>query len=105
MLSVLDAEVEEVRNHSLMGMSIPPCYEEESHEAKNSSLISQYSVMIVGTRQIYCKKIPVILKYSVIIIRTRWINLIYMLKKFSVPLILESITSSKSYGVFSQLFL
>jgi hypothetical protein len=79
-LSVLDAEVEEGRNRSLMGMSVRPWYEEESRQAKNSSLISQYSVMIVGTRQIYCrKKIPVILKYSVIIIRTPWINLIYML--------------------------
>jgi hypothetical protein len=49
-----------------------------------------HEFMIVGTRQIYCRKIPVILKYSVIIIRTPWINLIYML--------------GQSYGVFRQIF-
>jgi hypothetical protein len=40
-------------------------------------------------------------EYSVIIVGTRRINLIYMLKKFSVPLTSES---GQADGVFRQLF-
>jgi len=68
-------------------------------------LISKYSVRIIKTRQIYCRKIPLISKYSVIIVGTRRINLIYMLEKFSVPLTSESVTSGQADGVFRQLFL
>jgi hypothetical protein len=51
------------------------------------------------------RKILLISKYSVIIVRARRINLISMLKKFSVPLMLESVTSDQADGVFHQLFL
>ncbi len=68
-------------------------------------LFSKYSVRSVGTRQINCRKIPLILKYSVIIVGTRQNNLIYMLKKFSIPLTSESVTSGQADGVFCQLFL
>jgi hypothetical protein len=68
-------------------------------------LISKYSVRIIKTRQINCRKIPLISKYSVIIVGTRRINLIYMLEKISVPLTSESVTSGQADGVFRQLFL
>ncbi len=44
-------------------------------------------------------------KYSVFVVGTRRINSIFMLKKFSVPLTSESVTSGQAGGVFRQLFL
>jgi hypothetical protein len=43
-------------------------------------------------------------KYSVFVVGTRLIYSIFMLKKFSVPLTSESVTSGQAGGVFRQLF-
>ncbi len=51
------------------------------------------------------REIPMISKYSVFFVRTRRINAIFILKKFSVPLTSESVTSGQAGGVFRQLFL
>jgi hypothetical protein len=67
-------------------------------------LLSKYSVRII-TRQINCRKISLILKYSFIIVGTRQNNLIYMLKKISIPLTSASVTSGQADRVFCQLFL
>ncbi len=42
--------------------------------------------------------------YCVFVVGTRRINLIFMSKKFSVPLTSESVTSGQAGGVFRQLF-
>jgi hypothetical protein len=43
-------------------------------------------------------------KYSAFVVGTRRNNLIFMSKKFSVPLTSESVTSGQAGGVFRQLF-
>ncbi len=50
------------------------------------------------------REIPMISKYSVFVVGARRINSIFMLKKFSVPLTSESVTSGQAGGVFRQLF-
>jgi hypothetical protein len=49
-------------------------------------------------------EIPVISKYSVFVVGTRQINSVFMLKKFSVPLTSESVTSGQAGRVFHQFF-
>ncbi len=50
------------------------------------------------------REIPMLSKYSAFVVGTRRINLIFMSKKFSVPLTSESVTSGQAGGVFRQLF-